>query len=66
MSFSNSMASLPPTSQAMNSLRTSRSWPSLRVAFFVDADDVIEVAQYNVKATGHVAKLRKDLGLDAA
>ena len=24
----------------------------------------IEVAQYNVKATGHVAKLRRDLGLD--
>ena len=23
----------------------------------------VEVAQYNVKATGHVAKLRKDLGL---
>ena len=24
----------------------------------------VELAQYNVKATGHVAKLRKDLGLD--
>jgi hypothetical protein len=24
----------------------------------------VEQAQYNVKATGHVAKLRKDLGLD--
>ena len=33
----------------------------------VDADGVgtIDVAQYNVKATGHVAKLRRDLGLDA-
>ena len=27
-------------------------------------DGAIEVAQYNVKATGHVAKLRRDLGLD--
>ena len=24
----------------------------------------VELAQYNVKATGHVAKLRRDLGLD--
>jgi peroxiredoxin Q/BCP len=34
----------------------------------VDADGVgtIEVAQYGVKATGHVAKLRRDLGLAAA
>lgn len=32
---------------------------------FVVSDGVIEVAQYNVKATGHVAKLRRDLGLDA-
>jgi hypothetical protein len=24
---------------------------------------LLEVAQYNVKATGHVAKLRKDLGV---
>jgi peroxiredoxin Q/BCP len=24
----------------------------------------VEKAQYNVKATGHVAKLRRDLGLD--
>ena len=34
----------------------------------VDAKGVgtVEVAQYNVKATGHVAKLRRDLGLDAA
>ena len=33
---------------------------------FVVSDDTIELAQYNVKATGHVAKLRRDLGLDAA
>ena len=32
----------------------------------VDPEGTIEYAAYNVKATGHVAKLRKDLGLDAA
>lgn len=36
----------------------------IRSTFVVDEDGAIEVAQYNVKATGHVAKLRKDLGLD--
>ncbi|WP_183093266.1 thioredoxin-dependent thiol peroxidase [Nocardioides stalactiti] len=35
----------------------------IRSTFVVGADGKIEVAQYNVKATGHVAKLRKDLGL---
>jgi peroxiredoxin Q/BCP len=35
----------------------------IRSSFVVDADGRIEVARYNVKATGHVAKLRKDLGL---
>ncbi len=35
----------------------------IRSTFVVDPDGKIEVAQYNVKATGHVAKLRKDLGL---
>jgi thioredoxin-dependent peroxiredoxin len=35
----------------------------IRSTFVVDENGVIEVAQYNVKATGHVAKLRKDLGL---
>ena len=35
----------------------------IRSTFVVDEDGNIEVAQYNVKATGHVAKLRKDLGL---
>ncbi|MDT4933100.1 MAG: thioredoxin-dependent peroxiredoxin [Pseudonocardiales bacterium] len=35
----------------------------LRSTFVVDEDGVIEQAQYNVKATGHVAKLRRDLGL---
>lgn len=38
----------------------------IRSTFVVDPDGTIAVAQYNVKATGHVAKLRKDLGLDAA
>jgi peroxiredoxin Q/BCP len=38
----------------------------IRSTFVVDEDGKIEVAQYNVKATGHVAKLRRDLGLDAA
>ncbi len=35
----------------------------LRSTFVVDEDGKIELAQYNVKATGHVAKLRRDLGL---
>jgi peroxiredoxin Q/BCP len=37
----------------------------IRSTFVVDEDGRIELAQYNVKATGHVAKLRKDLGLAA-
>ena len=36
----------------------------IRSTFVVD-DGTIELAQYNVKATGHVAKLRRDLGLGA-
>ncbi|GAB2976114.1 thioredoxin-dependent thiol peroxidase [Nocardioides montaniterrae] len=36
----------------------------IRSTFVVGEDGTIEVAQYNVKATGHVAKLRRDLGLD--
>jgi peroxiredoxin Q/BCP len=35
----------------------------IRSTFVVDEEGNIEVAQYNVKATGHVAKLRRDLGL---
>jgi len=35
----------------------------IRSTFIVDADGRIERAAYNVKATGHVAKLRRDLGL---
>ena len=37
----------------------------IRSTFVVAEDGTIEHAQYNVKATGHVAKLRKDLGLAA-
>ena len=37
----------------------------IRSTFVVDEEGRVEVAQYNVKATGHVAKLRKDLGLAA-
>lgn len=40
----------------------------IRSTFVVSVDPkgkaTVEVAQYNVKATGHVAKLRRDLGLD--
>ncbi|MEV5001116.1 thioredoxin-dependent thiol peroxidase [Nocardioides sp. LML1-1-1.1] len=37
----------------------------IRSTFVVGTDGRIELAQYNVKATGHVAKLRRDLGLAA-
>lgn len=37
----------------------------IRSTFVIDADGIIELAQYGVKATGHVAKLRRDLGLVA-
>ena len=37
----------------------------LRSTFVIDATGKIELALYNVKATGHVASLRKKLGLDA-
>lgn len=37
----------------------------IRSTFVVGPDGTIELAQYNVRATGHVAKLRKDLGLAA-
>jgi peroxiredoxin Q/BCP len=35
----------------------------IRSTFVVDETGNIEVAQYNVKATGHVAKLRRELGV---
>ncbi|GAA4678218.1 thioredoxin-dependent thiol peroxidase [Nocardioides nanhaiensis] len=37
----------------------------IRSTVVVDEEGAVELAQYNVKATGHVAKLRRDLGLDA-
>jgi peroxiredoxin Q/BCP len=36
----------------------------IRSTFVIDEDGAIEQALYNVKATGHVAKLRRDLGID--
>ncbi|MDO5503746.1 MAG: thioredoxin-dependent thiol peroxidase [Actinomycetia bacterium] len=38
----------------------------IRSTFVVDESGVIEHAWYNVKATGHVAKIMRDLGLEAA
>ena len=36
----------------------------IRSTVVVDPDGNVALAQYNVKATGHVARLRRDLGLD--
>ncbi len=36
----------------------------IRSTFVIDENGTIQRAMYNVKATGHVAKLRKDLGID--
>ena len=38
----------------------------IRSTFVIDEDGVVQKAMYGVKATGHVAKLRRDLGLDPA
>lgn len=38
---------------------------TLRSTVVVDPEGAVELAQYNVKATGHVAKLRRDLKIDA-
>lgn len=38
----------------------------IRSTIVIDENGKIEAAQYNVRATGHVAKLRRDLKLDAA
>ncbi|MFC7675413.1 thioredoxin-dependent thiol peroxidase [Mycolicibacterium sp. GCM10028919] len=35
----------------------------IRSTFVVDEEGKVEVAQYNVKATGHVAKLRRDISV---
>ena len=37
----------------------------IRSTVVVGEDGTVEAAQYNVKATGHVAKLRRDLKVDA-
>lgn len=36
----------------------------IRSTFVIDEQGTIQKAMYNVKATGHVARLRKELGLD--
>jgi peroxiredoxin Q/BCP len=36
----------------------------IRSTVVVDPEGTVELAQYNVKATGHVAKLRRDLKID--
>lgn len=35
-----------------------------RSTFVVDPDGTLKLAQYGVKATGHVARLRRELGID--
>ena len=37
----------------------------IRSTFVIDEQGRVERAMYNVKATGHVAKLRRDLGIDS-
>ena len=36
----------------------------IRSTFVINEQGIIELAQYNVRATGHVAKLRRDLGIE--
>jgi peroxiredoxin Q/BCP len=36
----------------------------IRSTIVVDPEGKVSLAQYNVRATGHVAKLRRDLGID--
>jgi thioredoxin-dependent peroxiredoxin len=36
----------------------------IRSTFVIAPDGTVEKAMYNVKATGHVAKLRRELGID--
>jgi peroxiredoxin Q/BCP len=36
----------------------------IRSTFVIDENGKVDRAMYNVKATGHVAKLRRELGLD--
>ena len=37
----------------------------IRSTFVLDERATVALAQYNVRATGHVAKLRRDLGLES-
>ncbi|WP_102193020.1 thioredoxin-dependent thiol peroxidase [Microbacterium aurantiacum] len=37
----------------------------IRSTFVLDEDGIVTLALYNVKATGHVARIRKLLGIDA-
>lgn len=37
---------------------------SIRSTVVVDAEGKVALAQYNVKATGHVARIRKELGVE--
>lgn len=37
----------------------------IRSTFVIDESGKIRIAQYNVRAKGHVAKLRRDLGIDS-
>lgn len=37
----------------------------IRSTVVLDEQGTVTLAQYNVRATGHVAKLRRDLGLDS-
>ncbi len=36
----------------------------IRSTFVLDEQGVVTLAKYNVKATGHVARLRRELGID--
>ncbi|MFV0287353.1 MAG: peroxiredoxin [Demequina sp.] len=38
---------------------------SIRSTIVVDPEGKVELALYNVKATGHVARVRRELGVDA-
>lgn len=37
----------------------------IRSTIVLDEEGKVTLAQYNVRATGHVAKLRRDLGIDS-
>ena len=38
----------------------------IRSTLVIDAEGTVEIAQYNVRAKGHVARIRKQLGIDDA